>query len=826
SGTVTSNPAGIYCGAACTATFDAGTNVTLTASPDPSATFSGWGGDASGSSSSVTITMDGNKNVDALFQQQTFTLTVSKSGSGGGTVRYTPAAGSEINCDDAVCIFTLTVGSTVTLVATPDANSTFTGWSGDATGTSSSVTLTIDGNLTVTAAFTKIQYTLTINRTGSGTVTSNPAGIYCGAACTATFDAGTNVTLTASPDPSATFSGWGGDASGTSSPVTITMDGNKTVNATFTANTGSISNFVWKDLNGNGIQDSGEPGFANIQVNILDASTASVLGTTTTDASGLYVFTNVPSGNYKVEVIPPSGWGFTIKDNGSNDVIDSDVEMSTGFTDSFSLAAGATDDTRDAGLVSANTTTTKTGTSTVTVGGQIMYTITVINSGPTTALNVVTTDVLPSGTIYLSSYSSFGNESNYANNNGTVAITTPYLGSNETVTYTIVVTAETPGVKTNTASTTSDTPDPNGNDNSSSTTTIVDQQFTLTVAKTGTGVGTVTSSPVGIDCGSTCTYTFTAGTVVTLTATPDANSTFAGWSGAASGTGAAVITIDGNKSVTATFEKKSRSIMESILQDLISFRGTVSNKDDGKKLDDAIKNMNKALDLAYWVDGDHLQSQKGEKVFSESKDAVNKLRILMKEKKSSIADGLLQGFVDRIVQVLRYLVVVAINDAVRLQGDSKDITKANQELLKGDADISNSKYESGIEHYRNAWDKAMGSLPKALSLAGSVENEEHTAAEFIPSEFGLMQNYPNPFNPTTTISYNIAKESKVILKVFDILGREVMTLVDLELSPGNYRAEFNGNGLASGIYLYQIRAFPSEGVGNIFVDTKKFILMK
>ena len=47
-----------------------------------------------------------------------------------------------------------------------------------------------------------------------------------------------------------------------------------------------------------------------------------------------------------------------------------------------------------------------------------------------------------------------------------------------------------------------------------------------------------------------------------------------------------------------------------------------------------------------------------------------------------------------------------------------------------------------------------------------------------------------------------------------------MTLVDLELSPGNYRAEFNGSGLASGIYLYQIRAFPSEGSANIFVDTK------
>jgi len=354
------------------------------------------------------------------------------------------------------------------------------------------------------------------------------------------------------------------------------------------------------------------------------------------------------------------------------------------------------------------------------------------------------------------------------------------------------------------------------------------QTFTLTVTRTGTGSGTVTSIPLGINCGSTCTITFTAGTVVTLVATPDANSTFAGWSGAATGPSPTVtVTMDAAKSVTATFTKKTyRSIMESILQDLISFRGTVSNKDDGKKLDDAIKNLTKALDLSYWLDGDHLQSKKGEKVFGETKDAVNKLRNLMKEKKGMLADAVLQDFINRIVQVDRNLVVVAINDAIRLQGKPEDISKANEELAKGDADISNAKYESGIEHYRNAWENAIGSLPKSLNIAGETENEEHSAAEIIPSEFGMAQNYPNPFNPSTMISYNIAKESKVILKVFDILGREIRTLVDSELSPGNYRAEFNGSGLASGIYFYQIRAFPSEGAGNIFVDTKKFILMK
>jgi PASTA domain/Divergent InlB B-repeat domain len=78
-------------------------------------------------------------------------------------------------------------------------------------------------------------------------------------------------------------------------------------------------------------------------------------------------------------------------------------------------------------------------------------------------------------------------------------------------------------------------------------------KFTLTIAKLGTGSGTVTSSVVGISCGTTCAAAFDSGTNVTLTATPDGNSTFAGWSGACSGSGSCTVTIDAAKTVTATF---------------------------------------------------------------------------------------------------------------------------------------------------------------------------------------------------------------------------------------------------------------------------------
>ena len=89
----------------------------------------------------------------------------------------------------------------------------------------------------------------------------------------------------------------------------------------------------------------------------------------------------------------------------------------------------------------------------------------------------------------------------------------------------------------------------------------------------------------------------------------------------------------------------------------------------------------------------------------------------------------------------------------------------------------------------------------------------------VPNSFSLSQNYPNPFNPSTTINYSISRTSLVTIEVYDVLGREVETLVNDVKPIGHYKIELNGSELASGIYFYQMRA------GN-FVETKKLILMK
>jgi hypothetical protein len=89
----------------------------------------------------------------------------------------------------------------------------------------------------------------------------------------------------------------------------------------------------------------------------------------------------------------------------------------------------------------------------------------------------------------------------------------------------------------------------------------------------------------------------------------------------------------------------------------------------------------------------------------------------------------------------------------------------------------------------------------------------------IPNKFELSQNYPNPFNPSTKIQYQVSSNSQVSLKVFDVLGNEVATLVYEEKSAGSYEVNFNAADLSSGMYFYKLEA------GN-FVDSKKMILLK
>ena len=104
-----------------------------------------------------------------------------------------------------------------------------------------------------------------------------------------------------------------------------------------------------------------------------------------------------------------------------------------------------------------------------------------------------------------------------------------------------------------------------------------------------------------------------------------------------------------------------------------------------------------------------------------------------------------------------------------------------------------------------------------ITISKTTINKLIVTGKLIPDVYALEQNYPNPFNPSTTIKYHIPELSFVTLKVYDVLGNEIATLINEKKSIGSFDIKFDATGLPSGIYFYRLR------VGS-FVETKKMVL--
>ena len=165
-------------------------------------------------------------------------LTVTLTGNGA------VSSGDKVISCGSKCASTYALGAVVTLTAKAGSNSTFTSWTGGGCGANSTCAVTIADAMTVNALFTAnpaggggggttAQFTVQIGRSNSGTVTSDVAGINCGSACSAKFNTGTVLTLTATPPAGKTFADWGGACSGTGAVCTLTVSGNLSVQANF-----------------------------------------------------------------------------------------------------------------------------------------------------------------------------------------------------------------------------------------------------------------------------------------------------------------------------------------------------------------------------------------------------------------------------------------------------------------------------------------------------------------------------------------------------------------------------------------------------------------
>ncbi|MCZ7668298.1 MAG: InlB B-repeat-containing protein [Chloroflexi bacterium] len=177
-----------------------------------------------GTTATVLVTMNENKNVTANFSQTCYTLTTAVSPANSGTI--TPS--SPPNCGSTQ----YTAGTVVTLSAAPAGSGyQFSNWSGDASGTIPTAPITMNGNRSVTANFSQVCYTVTtaVAPNNSGTVNRTPPP-NCGVD---RYMAGTTITFAAIPSTGYQFNNWSGSATGSASPVSLMVDGDKAVTANF-----------------------------------------------------------------------------------------------------------------------------------------------------------------------------------------------------------------------------------------------------------------------------------------------------------------------------------------------------------------------------------------------------------------------------------------------------------------------------------------------------------------------------------------------------------------------------------------------------------------
>lgn len=150
--------------------------------------------------------------------------------------------------------------------------------------------------------------------------------------------------------------------------------------------------------------------------------------------------------------------------------------------------------------------------------------------------------------------------------------------------------------------------------------------------------------------------------------------------------------------------------------------------------------------------------------------------------------------------------IIAMNDA-------DGTTRESQVVSSLKNNVTNNWWNTPAQ-----WQSiAMAGRNQAIFASGVSNEEDRT----LPTEFALSQNYPNPFNPSTTIRFSLANSEAVSLRVYDVLGREVATLIDAEtMTSGAHSVQFDATDLASGMYLYRLEA------GSNFVQTKQMMLLK
>jgi len=521
-GTISS--VGINCGTDCTESYVNGTAVNLTVIPDANSTFTSWTG--IGCAGNFAITSD--MSCTATFTLSNETLTVNKAGTGNGTI-----SSVGINCGTD-CTESYVNGTAVNLTVIPDANSTFTSWTG--TGCSSNFAITSD--MSCTANFALSNYTLTLNKTGTGSGIVSSTGIDCGIDCAESYVSGTAVILTTTPAADSIFTGWTGTGCADSLTITANMNCTATfdlipaspVNYTLTVNSaagtgsGTVSSTgidcgadcTESYVSGSAITLTATPAADSIFTGWTGTNCADSL-TITADMNCTATFDLIPISpvNYTLTVNSAAGTGSgTVSSTG----IDCGADCAESYVSGSAITLTATPmaDSIFAGWSgincadSFNITTDMNCTATFDLipVSPVNYTLTV-NSVAGTGSGTVSSTGIDCGVDCAESYVN-GSAITLTATPATDSIFTGWTGTNCADSFNITA-----------------------NMNCTATFELIPASpvnYILIVnSAAGTGSGTVSST--GIDCGIDCAESYVNGTAITLTATPATDSIFTGWTG-------------------------------------------------------------------------------------------------------------------------------------------------------------------------------------------------------------------------------------------------------------------------------------------------------
>lgn len=730
-GSVTKNPD--------RASYEYGSQVSLTASAAEGFIFTGWSGDAAGSDNPLTVVMNSPKTITANFAVQTFALTVNAA---NGSISKSPDQDR------------YEYGSPVVLTAAAAAGYTFSGWSGDATSSENPLTVLMNADKTISANFTVNYYAL-ILYAQNGIITKSPD--------LAQYPYGSRVSLTAIPTANYAFTYWGDDATGSANPLTITIDGDKTVTAHFALNTYAL---IVEATNGTVMRS---PDQANY------------------DADSRVVLTAIPAQGYRF-------------DDWSGDESGSDNPLTITMNENKIITANFTIKTHTLTVDAVHGTVKKEpDQAAYPYGSHVLLTATAAEgytftswSGDAAGATNPLTLLMDDDKVIVANFALNRYSLTVQAQNGSVAIEPDE--ESYTADSRVVLTAIPLGdyVFTNWSG------DATGSNNPLTVTmsgnkTITAHFEAIRYSLTAhTLNGSVTKNP---DLTS-----YEIGSWVELTAVPAAGYVFANWSGDTSATAnPLLVRIDHNKVLFANFVLNDQSIpflLPSIAEAPTpalrvgeEWQLDVVVGDEALPVHD-LHTVSATLDFSASHGRIEVVAEQagpfmgsGTFFFTTRDNAHDTLRILLSRPPAqSGVDG--------------YGVIARVTFRNRQTMPSSDYIRMITRRVRG----VNSKG---------------GEVP----LRGSNFIAAVPATADFPDGYSLGQNYPNPFNPITTIEFTLPVPGPATLTIYTLLGEEVEELVNGRVSAGIHRVQWDAGDRPNGVYIYVLR------VGS-YRQIRKAVLMK